>query len=120
MANRLVPYSQDEQKWASHYMTQAMKQIKPKEMTKPLKEKMVQPSIVLPTMQLVAQAESELKRQKNEAPVFEPIKATPQFETSNISQSTIKQSTRKRKAPSKRKKSHKKAKSSTQFRDIFN
>ena len=80
MANRLVPYSQDEQKWTSHYMAQAMKQIKPKEMTKPLKEKMVQPSIVLPTMQLVAQAESELKHQKNEAPVFEPIKATPQFE----------------------------------------
>ena len=76
MANRLVPYSQDEQKWTSHYMAQDMKQIKPKEMTKPLKEKMVQPSIILPTMQLVAQAESELKCQKNEAPVFEPIKAT--------------------------------------------
>ena len=90
MANCLVPYTQDEQKWTSHYMAQAMKQIKPKEMTKPLKEKMVQPSIVLPTMQLVAQAESELKHQKNEAPVFEPIKATPQFESSNSSPSTIK------------------------------
>ena len=56
MANCLVPYTQDEQKWTSHYMVQAMKQIKPKEMTKPLKEKMVQPSIVLPTMQLVGQA----------------------------------------------------------------
>ena len=90
MANHLVPYTQDEQKWTSHYMAQAMKQIKPKEMTKPLKEKMVQPSIILPTMQLVAQAESELKHQKNEAPVFEPIKATPQFESSNSSPSTIK------------------------------
>ena len=80
MANRLVLYSQDEQKLTSHYMAQAMKQIKPKEMTKPLKEKMVQPSIVLPTLQLVAQAESELKHQKNEAPVFEPIKVAPQFE----------------------------------------
>ena len=39
---------------------------------------MMQSSIVLTTMQLVAQAESELKHQKNEAPVFEPIKATPQ------------------------------------------
>ena len=56
MANCLIPYTQDEQKWTSHYMVQAMKQFKPKEMTKPLKEKMVQPSIVLPTMQLVAQA----------------------------------------------------------------
>ena len=36
------------------------------------------------------QAESELKCQKNEAPVSEPMKATPQFETSNISQSIIK------------------------------
>ena len=34
MANHLVPYIQDEQKWTSHYMTQAMKQIKPKEITK--------------------------------------------------------------------------------------
>ena len=118
MANHLVPYTQDEQKWTSHYMAQAMKQIKPKEMTKPLKEKMVQPSIILPTMQLVAQAESELKCQKNEAPVFEPIKATPQFESSNSSPLTIKQNTRKCKAQSK--KTHKKAKSSTQFRDIFN
>ena len=79
---------------------------------------MVQPSIVLPTMQLVAQAESELKCQKNEAPVFEPIKATPQFESSNSSPLTIKQNTRKHKAPSKRK--HKKIKSPAQFRDIFN
>ena len=39
MANRLIPYSQDEEKWTSHYMAQAMRQIKPKEMTKPLKEK---------------------------------------------------------------------------------
>ena len=102
MANRLVPYTQDEKKWTSHYMAQAMKQIKPKEMTKPLKEKMVQPSIMLPTMQLVAQAESELKHQKNEAPIFEPIKATPQFESSNSSPSTIKWNTRKRKAPIKK------------------
>ena len=101
---RLLPYMQDEQKWTSHYMAMAMKQIKPKEMTKPLKEKMaikrVQPFIVLPTMQLVAQAKSELKCQKNEVPVFsdEPIKATPQFESSNSSPLTIKQNT-KHKAP---------------------
>ena len=118
MANHLVPYTQDEQKWTSHYTAQEMKQIKPKEMTKPLKEKMVQPSIMLPTMQLVAQAESELKHKKNEAPEFELIKATPQFESSNSSPSTIKQNTRKCKAPSKKK--HKKIKSSVQFRDIFN
>ena len=118
MANHLVPYSQDVEKWTNHYMAQAMKQIKPKEMTKPLKEKMVQPSIVLPTMQLVAQAEFELKCQKSEAPVFEPTKVTPQFESSNSSPLTIKQSTRKHKAPSKKK--HQKIKSFAQFRNIFN
>ena len=61
MANQLVPYIQDEQKWIKHYMAQAQKQIKPKEMMKLVKEKPIQPSTVLPTMQLVAQAESELK-----------------------------------------------------------
>ena len=63
MANRLVPYIQDEQKWIKHYLAQARKQIKPKEMMKLIKENPVQPSIVLPTMKLVAQAESELKHQ---------------------------------------------------------
>ena len=61
-------------------MAQAWKQIKPKEIIKLIEEKPVQPSIVLSTMQLVAQAESELKCQQNEAPVFAPIKATPEFE----------------------------------------
>ena len=48
---------------------------------KVIKEKPVQPSIILPTMQLLAQAESELKHQQNEAPMFAPIKATPEFES---------------------------------------
>ena len=82
MANRLVPFIQDEKKWTEHYMAQARKQIKPKEMMKVIKEKPVQPSIILPTMQLVAQAESELKRQQNEAPVFAPIVARPEFDKS--------------------------------------
>ena len=30
MANCLVPYTQHEQKWTSHYMAQVMKQIKTK------------------------------------------------------------------------------------------
>ena len=81
-------------------MAQTMRQIKPREMTKPLKEKIVQPSIVLPTMQLVAQAESEFKHQKNETPIFESIKATPQFESSKSSPSTIKWNTWKCKAQS--------------------
>ena len=69
MASQLVPYIQDEQKLIKHYMAQMRKQIKPKEMMKLVKEKPIQPSIVLPTMQFVAQAESELKHQQNEAPV---------------------------------------------------
>ena len=83
MANQLVPYIQDEEKWIKHYTAQAQKQIKRKEMMKLVKEKPVQPSIVLPTMQLVAQAESELKHQQNEAPVFTPTKATPKFESTH-------------------------------------
>ena len=119
MANRLVQYIQDEQKW---------KQIKPKEMMKQLvKEKPVQPSIVLPTMQLVAQAESELKHQQNEAPVFAPIKATPEFESTRSSSVTAKgKTTTKRKCeakvqPKKKKKpTQNKKRSSAHLRDIFN
>ena len=129
MANRLVPYIQDEQKWIKHYMAQARKQIKPKEMMKVIKEKPIQPSIVLPTMQLVAQAESELKRQQNEAPVFAPIKATPEFESTHSASVTAKgrTTTTKRKhktkeQPKKKKKktTQKKKRSSAHLRDIFN
>ena len=130
MANRLVPYIQDEQKWIKHYMAQARKQIKPKEMMKVIKEKPVQPSIV-PTMQLVAQAESELKHQQNEAPMFAPIKATPEFESTHSASVTAKGRTtttttkRKRKTkeqPKKKKKktTQKKKRSSAHLRDIFN
>ena len=130
MANRLVPYIQDEQKWIKYYMAQARKQIKPKEMMKVIKEKPVQPSIILPTMQLVAQAELELKRQQNEAPVFAPIKATPEFESTHSASLTAKGRTtttkRKRKTkeqPKKKKKkktTQKKKRSSAHLRDIFN
>ena len=130
MANRLVPFIQDEQKWIKHYMAQARKQIKPKEMMKVIKEKPIQPSIILPTMQLVAQAESELKHQQNEAPVFAPIKATPEFESTHSASVTAKRrtTTTKRKCktkeqPKKKKKkktTQKKKRSSTHLRDIFN
>ena len=110
-------------------MAQARKQIKPKEMMKVIKEKPVQPSIVLPTMQLVAQAESELKHQQNEVPVFAPIKATPEFESTHSASLTAKgrTTTTKRKhktkeQPKKKKKKtkQKKKRSSTHLRDIFN
>ena len=99
MALRLVPCKQDEEKWVKHYMAQAMKQVKPKEMTKPIKEVKLQPKYVLPTAQLVAQAESEMKQQKKEMPVFTPIKATPEFASEHTSVVTVKQSgSKKRKA----------------------
>ena len=129
MANRLVPYILDEQKWIKHYMAQARKQIKPKEMMKVIKEKPVQPSIVLPTMQLVAQAESELKHQQNEAPMFAPINAIPEFESTHSVSLTAKGRTtttrRKHKTkeqPKKKKKktTQKKKRSSAHLRDIFN
>ena len=102
MANQLVPYIQGEQKWIKHYLAQARKQIKPKEMMKLIKEKPVQPSIVLPTMKLVAQAESELKHQQNEVPVFAPIKATSEFESTHSLSVTAKgRTTTKRKCKTK-------------------
>ena len=129
MANRLLPYIQDEQKSIKHHMAQARKQIKPKEMMKVIKEKPVQPSIVLPTIQLVAQAESELKRQQSEAPVFAPIKGTPEFEsthsaslTANGTTTTTKRKCKTKEQPKKKKKktTQKKKRSSTHLRDIFN
>ena len=101
-------------------MAQARKQIKPKEMMKVIKEKPVQLSIILPTMQLVAQAESELKCQQNEAPMFAPIKATPEFESTYSASVTAKGRTtttkrkhktrnnpkRKRRKPHKRRKGY--------------
>ena len=129
MANQLVPYIQDEQKWIKHYMAQVRKQIKPKEMMKVIKEKPVQPSIVLPTVQLVAQAESEFKQQQNEAPVFAPIKATPEFESTHSASVTAKgrTTTTKRKCKTKeqpkmkkKKTTQKKKSSSAHLRDIFN
>ena len=102
-------------------MAHARKQIKPKEMMKLVKEKPVQPSIVLPTMQLVAQAESELKCQQNEAPVFAPIKAVPEFESTHNSSVTSKgRTTRKRNCEAKEQPKKKKKRSSTHLRDIFN
>ena len=81
MANILVPYKQDEEKWRQHYLEQAMKQFKEKDMLKQHKDQDLHPQYVLPTSQLVAQAQSELKRENKELPVaFAPIKTTPEFE----------------------------------------
>ena len=118
-------------------MAQARKQIKPREMMKVIKEKPVQPSIILPTMQLVAQAESELKHQQNEAPVFAPIKATSEFESTHSASLTAKGRRRRRtttitttkrkhktkEQPKKKKKketTQKKKRSSAHLRNIFN
>ena len=91
-----------------------------------VKEKAIQPSTVLPTMQLVAQAESELKHQQNEAPVFTPIKATPEYDSMHSTSVTSKGRTttkRKHKAkeqPKKKKKTtQNKKRSSAHLRDIF-
>ena len=97
-------------------------------MMKLIKEKPIQPFIVLPTMQLVAQAKLELKHQQNEAPVFAPIKATPEFESTHSMSVTSKGRTiTKRKCktkeqPKKKKKktTQNKERSSAHFRDIFN
>ena len=83
MANRLVPYIQDDEKWTKHYVQQAMKQVHPDDMLKKCARSndKVHPNLVLPTVQLIAQAESDMKREKSQ--VMEqhaPIKATPEFD----------------------------------------
>ena len=71
MTHRLVPYVQDSKKWIDHYMAQTMKQAKRKDLTKEYKEKdIVKPTIVLPTMQMVAQAESQMRHEKEEKPIL--------------------------------------------------
>ena len=85
MANRLVPFIQDEKKWTEHYMAQARKQIAAtrvpqlKEFVQP---EIVQPKLISPIAKLLAQAESELKCEQNERPVFTPIVARPEFDKS--------------------------------------
>ena len=83
MANVLVPYKQDEEKWMQHYLEQAEKQLKPEEIMKEVKNKEIHPNYVTPASQLIAQSQSELKRERRaekELPVtFAPIKATPEF-----------------------------------------
>ena len=81
MANRLVPFIQDEKKWTEHYMAQARKQIAAAARVPQLKE-IVQPKFISPIAKLLAQAESELKREQNERPVFTPIVARPEFDKS--------------------------------------
>ena len=119
MANYLVPYTQDEQKWKQHYMEQAMKQIKPKDMMKQVKEEKIHPNYILPTMQLVTQAESEMKRQKEPHDVYAPIKATPEFESPHSVTVTTKRSTSKHKAPNTTSKSKNKKRMKAQQGDIF-
>ena len=70
-------------------------------------------------MQLVAQAESEMKHQKKEPhDVYPPIKATPEFESTHSVTVTTKQSTRKCKALHTTSKSKKKKQKAHQG-DIF-
>ena len=117
MAVQLTPYIQDEQKWAKHYMSSAMKQLRPKEMTKEYKEKtIVKPSIVLPTSQLVEQAKSEMKREKHQTEIYAPVKIEPHLENLSSSASTGKQSTRKWKASSTE---HKQSKKPNRKKDVF-
>ena len=95
-------------------MMQAMKQVKRKELIKDYKDKEIKPTIVLPTMQMVAQAESEMKHEKQEKPIFEPIKVTPSFESVGHPKSSKEETSRKR----KRKTTFKSVKKQ-KFQDIF-
>ena len=84
MANRLVPFIQDERKWTEHYMAQARKQIATEvpQLKEFLQPEIVQPKLISSLAKLLAQAESELKHKQNERPVFTPIVARPEFDKS--------------------------------------
>ena len=115
MTHRLVPYVQDSKKWIDHYMARAMKQAKRKDLTKEYKEKdIVKPAIVLPTMQMVAQAESEMWHEKEEKPIFEPIKVTPSFNSTSHSKTSKVETSKKRKRKGTSKPTNKQ-----KLRDIF-
>ena len=85
MANRLVPFIQDEKKWIEHYMAQTRKQIA---IQVPQLKKFVQPKLISPLAKLLAQAESELKHKQNERPVFTPIVARLEFDKSENTTAT--------------------------------
>ena len=61
-------------------MAQARKQIAATRV--PQLKEFVQPKLISPIAKLLAQAESELKREQNERPVFTPIMARPEFDKS--------------------------------------
>ena len=83
MANRLVPYTQDEEKWKQHYIQRAMRQVHPESNLKLAKIPNVCPNYILPNTQYLAQAKDDMKNGKNNdtstQEVAAPIKATPEF-----------------------------------------
>ena len=95
-------------------MNQAIKQAKRKELTKDYKDKEIKPTIVLPTMQMVTQAELEMKHEKQEKSIFEHIKVTPTFESFSHPKSSKEETSRKRKRKTTSKPSKKQ-----KFRDIL-
>ena len=74
-------------------MAQARKQIAAAARVPQLKEfvqpEIVQPKFISPIAKLLAQAESELKREQNERPVFTPIVARPEFDKSENTTGSI-------------------------------
>ena len=112
MANRLVPYIQDDEKWTKHYVQQAKKQVHPSDMTKCVRTKdKINPNLVLPSVQLIAQAESDMKREKlKDREEHAPIKATPEFVNPNTPQRCKrKESSSKSSSSSKSKKARKRS-----------
>ena len=80
MANKLVPYIQDVNKWTKHYASSARQQTQSEEMMKDIKSYTIRPTVVSEHVQLMAQAKSDLKREKMDAyESYAPIKAEPEF-----------------------------------------
>ena len=100
-----VPYTQDQDMLIARYLKKGSKQQRHKEFTRTYKEPKIETTVVLPTAEVVAQAQSEMKRDR--APpteVFNPIKVPMQAPTSSSSTAAAGGNTskRKKKKPVKR------------------
>ena len=82
MANNLVPYVQDTEIWKKHYIEEARKQTHPSDMLHKVQSCPIKPQIVAENVQLIAQAETQIKEDKTKTKVaYAPIKATPEFKS---------------------------------------
>ena len=120
IANQLVPFIQDVDKWKAHYKQKARSQVHSDEMMKDIQKCNIRPRVVSESVQLIEQARADLEKEKqviHEKHV--PIKATPEFTKHQSTQKQKRKSTSQ--SPLENKSSKSKAKKTKSCpNDIFN